>query len=154
MNETQDIKEILRGHNSADTAYVVDDYPYGFTLRCKIRYWLEAKAGKGFRLCSQTTNVKAGNGWTNKPKCSTYSMSPALAIMYRDGIGHVQWTSITAHSWPEHFDSFRASVGALLNDEEKAQVDKVEALSRKWSPKSWGEWDAKSPVEQKVEGAI
>jgi hypothetical protein len=33
--------QILKGHISQETAYLVDDYPYGFRLRCKIRYWLE-----------------------------------------------------------------------------------------------------------------
>ena len=34
--------QILPGiHISPETAYVIDDYPYGFRLRCRIRYWLE-----------------------------------------------------------------------------------------------------------------
>jgi hypothetical protein len=32
------MKTILPDHTTPETAYVVDDYPYGFTLRCKIRY--------------------------------------------------------------------------------------------------------------------
>lgn len=35
--------KVLSGHTSPETAYVVDDYPYGFRLRCKIRYWIETK---------------------------------------------------------------------------------------------------------------
>jgi hypothetical protein len=31
---------LLLGHIDADTAYVVDDYPYGYRLRCRIRYWV------------------------------------------------------------------------------------------------------------------
>jgi hypothetical protein len=49
--------QLLFGHTSPETAYVVEDYPYGFRLRCKIRYWLEFKAKKGFRLVSQTTVI-------------------------------------------------------------------------------------------------
>jgi hypothetical protein len=31
---------LLLGHVDADSAYVVDDYPYGGRLRCRIRYWI------------------------------------------------------------------------------------------------------------------
>src|SRR5208282_6778802 len=87
---------ILRGHTSPETAYVVEDYPYGFRLRCKIRYWLENKAGHGSRLVSQTTNPKvAGEVW-NKPKASTYASG--LCFMYLDEQGHLQWTSLNCYS--------------------------------------------------------
>lgn len=65
--------KVLWGHNSAETAYVVADYPYGFRLRCQIRYWLEYRKGKGFRFVSQTTNPKRPGEVWNKPKASTYS---------------------------------------------------------------------------------
>jgi hypothetical protein len=82
--------KILSGHISADTAYIVDDYPYGFRLRCKIRYWLEYKAGKGFRFWSQTTNPKRDGEVWNKPKASTFCMFGGA--MYINGDGHVSWT--------------------------------------------------------------
>src|SRR6516165_4444148 len=63
--------QILSGHISPETAYVVEDYPYGLRLRCRIRYWLEHTPKRGFRFWSQTTNPKRGNIW-NKPKASTY----------------------------------------------------------------------------------
>lgn len=81
----------LKGHVSPETAYVVDDYPYGFRLRCKIRYWLEYHPKKGFRLVSQTTNPKvAGEVW-NKPKASTYARGIAVMLLDDDN-GHVSWT--------------------------------------------------------------
>ena len=93
-----EINKVLSGHNSPETAYVVEDYPYGFRLRCKIRYWLEYRAGAsyGFRLCSQTTNPKStfgGEMW-NKPKKSTFS---PLGVMYLDEKNYVQWTSISPY---------------------------------------------------------
>jgi hypothetical protein len=89
---TTQIKQILSGHTSAQTAYVVDDYPYGFRLRCKIRYWLEHHAKLGFRLASQTTNPRvAGEVW-NKPKASTYVKFGAC--MFLDSEGHVQWSGL------------------------------------------------------------
>lgn len=99
---------ILKGHVSPETAYVVDDYPYGYTLRCKIRYWLEYKAKLGFRLVSQTTNPKlAGERW-NKPKASTYYRFGACMLL--NGDGHVKWTGLSeycsgadAKSWADAY---------------------------------------------------
>jgi len=83
-------KQPLYGHTSEATAYLVDDYPYGFTARTQIRYWLEHKPKKGWRLVSQTKNPKTG-GW-NKPKASTYA--DWGGAMYLDDAGHVQWEGV------------------------------------------------------------
>ena len=86
---------MLKGHNTQDTAYVVNDYPYGFRLRCKIRYWLEENE-KGARFCSQTTNPKkAGEVW-NKPKKSTYCL--IAGAMFLNEENHVKWSGLTEYS--------------------------------------------------------
>jgi hypothetical protein len=87
--------QILKGHTSHETAYVVDDYPYGYRLRCKIRYWLEYDPKRGVRFVSQTSNPKKGNIW-NKPKASTYARFGGC--MYLDDEGHVQWDGLTEYS--------------------------------------------------------
>lgn len=86
---------ILKGHISPETAYVVADYPYGFRLRCQIRYWLEFKKGHGVRMVSQTTNPKRGNVW-NKPKAGTYSRFGEC--LFLDGDGHVAVTGLSHYS--------------------------------------------------------
>jgi hypothetical protein len=83
-------KQPLYGHTSETTAYLVEDYPYGFHERTQIRYWLEEKPKKGWRFVSQTVNPKTGR-W-NKPKASTYA--DWGAAMYLDEKGHVQWTGV------------------------------------------------------------
>lgn len=88
------IKEILKGHISPETAYIVDDYPYGFRLRCKIRYWLETNK-KGTRFCSQTTNPKRGDVW-NKAKASTYAMF--AGCMFLNEEGHVAWHGLNQYT--------------------------------------------------------
>lgn len=95
-------KQPLYGHTSEATAFVVDDYPYGFTMRTKIRYWLEYKAKKGWRFVSQTLNPKTG-AW-NKPKASTYTEWGAA--MYLDEKGHVQWEGVGVYSDDRKFLSF------------------------------------------------
>jgi hypothetical protein len=96
QNIPSDVAAVLPGiHVSADTAYVVADYPYGFTLRCQIRYWLDVTKN-GARLMSQTTNPKKpGSPW-NKPKASTYCKF--AGAMYLDSEGHVQWCGLGEYS--------------------------------------------------------
>jgi hypothetical protein len=71
---------------SEATAYVVDDYPYGFRERAQIRYWLEEKPKKGWRFVAQTMN----------PKATTYAEWGGA--MYLDDNGHVQWEGIGPYS--------------------------------------------------------
>jgi hypothetical protein len=105
------VSKLLKGHVSPETAYVVDDYPYGFRLRCKIRIWLEYKPTHGFRQVSQTTNPKRGDVW-NKPKASNYYRFGGA--MYLDEKGQVQWSGLSeycsgaeAKAW---FDTYAEAV--------------------------------------------
>jgi len=89
--------KILEGHTSPETARIVDDYPYGFRLRCKIRYWLEYKKGKGFRFMSQTTNPKKPGEIWNKPKASTYTLGLVVMLENPEN-GHISYQGIS-YSW-------------------------------------------------------
>lgn len=87
--------QILSGHTTRESAYVVEDYPYGFRLRCKIRYWLEYVPRRGFRLWSQTTNPKKfGEVW-NKAKASTFQRF--AGAMFLDEQGHVKWCGLNEY---------------------------------------------------------
>jgi hypothetical protein len=103
--------KLLFNHTSPDTAYVVDDYPFGFRLRCKIRYWLEYKPNHGFRLMSQTTNPKRGDIW-NKPKASTYCKFGGA--MYLDDKDHVQWTGLSEYSDGARAKAFQDTYSAAV----------------------------------------
>ena len=46
-------------YTSPETAYIIEDYPFGFRLRCKMRVWIESDKKKGMRVVRQTTNPKA-----------------------------------------------------------------------------------------------
>lgn len=102
---------ILTGHTSPETAYVVNDYPYGFRLRCKIRYWLEFHPRHGFRFMSQTSNPKRGDIW-NKPKASTYCTYGGCMVLHENG--HVNWVGLTAfcngHDATAWRDQYRVGV--------------------------------------------
>jgi hypothetical protein len=111
--------QILTGHVSPETAYVVNDYPYGFRLRCQKRYWLEYKRKLGFRLVSQTSNPKvAGLVW-NKPKAGNYVKFGAC--MFLDAEGHVAWatlgeysTGAEAKAWADKYGAGVPEVGQDL----------------------------------------
>lgn len=101
--------KILQGHVSPETAFVVDDYPYGFRLRCKIRYWIEFHQRHGFRFVSQTTNPKRPGEVWNKPKASTYSRFGAA--MFLDDEEHVQWTGLSEYSDGTEAQAFKDKYG-------------------------------------------
>ena len=112
--------KLLSGHISPETAYVVEDYPYGFRLRCKIRYWIEFKPKKGFRFVSQTTNPKRPGEVWNKPKASTYSMFGGA--MFLDENEHVQFTGLNEYSdgkkataWAETYGAGVPEAGRLIH---------------------------------------
>ena len=100
--------KILTGHISPETAYVVADYPYGFRLRCKIRYWIEYREKHGFRLWSQTTNPKRGHVW-NKPKASTYYRFGGAMLL--DDNEQVQFVGLSEYSDGAEAQAFKAKYG-------------------------------------------
>lgn len=102
--------KILSGHVSPDTAYVVTDYPYGFRLRCQIRYWLDCHPKHGVRLMSQTSNPKLPGLVWNKPKTSTYSRF--AGAMFLDENGHVQWSGLNEYTDGAEAAAWRATYGA------------------------------------------
>lgn len=109
----------LYGHTSPETAYLVDDYPYGSRARCRIRYWLEFRPGHGYRLVSQTENPRT-KIW-NKPKPSTYAL---LGGMYLDDKGHVQWRALSVYMKAE--DAL-----AFVRDFPRADVGLITGIARK-----------------------
>lgn len=83
------MRQYIYGHVSPETAYVVNDYPYGFRLRTSIRYWIET-TGHGDRFVSQTLNPKTGV-W-NTPKKSTYN---EVDVMFLNEEGHVKYRAFS-----------------------------------------------------------
>lgn len=109
-DQMSQVKQLLTGHVSPETAFVVADYPYGFTLRCQIRYWLEYKRGHGVRLMSQTTNPKRPGIVWNKPKGSTYCRFGGA--MFLDENDHVQWSGMTEYGDAAEAEAWIAQFGS------------------------------------------
>ena len=125
------IKKLLSGHNSAETAYVVEDYPYGFRLRCKIRYWLEYRPKFGFRFVSQTTNPKkVGEPW-NKPKAGNYMELP---FMYLNEENHVHISNLNINSTEEQLNAYIEKYGeAFTAPEYQAAIVSMRKRIRFWN---------------------
>ena len=101
------MKTPLYGHTSQATAYMIEDYPYGRTLRCRRRVWIEGHPKHGFRFVSQTEHPTTKR-W-NKPHSSTYV--DVAACMYLDEQGHVAWDSVTMYSEPAEALEFIQTFG-------------------------------------------
>ena len=125
--------EILKGHTSPETAYLVNDYPYGFRLRCKIRYWLDHDSRKGTRFFSQTTNPKIqGREVWNKPKASTYAY--IAGCIFLDEEGYTQWTGLTEYSSIEQsktwLETYEEGLPEAIKERVKTWIQKKEAFQK------------------------
>jgi hypothetical protein len=137
--------QVLHGHTSPDTAYLVEDYPYGRRLRCTIRYWVETAtkgAAKGKqRFVSQTTNPRQpGQAWNN-PHAATYS---ALVVLYLDEQKHVQrWESGYFPSPAGDARMRLMGVYDQLADSDRTAYGHLLELSRRpgIGATTWQDWD-------------
>jgi hypothetical protein len=115
--------KILTGHTSPETAYLVPDYPYGFRLRCQIRYWLDIHPRKGTRFVSQTTNPKVSGTVWNQPKASTYCSLGGAMILTDEG--HVHWTGIHEYTGLQALLNWCHTYGAALPPAQSAFLDRL-----------------------------
>lgn len=148
MSEAPDLTikrvRVLTGHTDPDTAYLVDDYPYGARLRCTRRCWVETRVIQKTglveqRFVAQTTNPKrAGTVW-NKPKAATYA---AFVVMYLDDLGHVARHEISYYDLVGSADVRARYMGVYeaLSEEDRARYDELLTRSRELNPTVWGDW--------------
>lgn len=101
------IVKILTGHTSPETAFLIEDYPYGRKVRTQKRVWIEEKPKKGFRLMEQTKNPTTGL-W-NKPAAGTYA--DFGMAMFLDEKGYVQHVAVGPYTPDEEIVSFIRTFG-------------------------------------------
>jgi hypothetical protein len=135
--------KILKGHVSPETAHTVEDYPYGFRLRCKMRHWLDFSPKHGFRHVSQTSNPKRPGLVWNKPKAGTYSRFGAA--LYLDDAEHVHsaglseyCTGAEAKAWSDKWRDGVPDVGLALLDKWVAAKVAYDANREKGDPLNVG----------------
>jgi hypothetical protein len=99
--------KILSGHDSPETAYIIDDYPSGFHARCRKRIWVETKQGFGQRACYQTSGKSYTGAWCAVKK-GTYNL---ITVLYIDETtGYVEINGISGN-WPEKTEEFYIWLG-------------------------------------------
>ena len=81
--------ELIYDKDSFDNAVEVENYPWGFKLKTKRRYWIETTS-RGDRTCYSTLNPKTDK-WCAVKK-STYD---AVKVLYFDENGHVKTYGIS-----------------------------------------------------------
>lgn len=131
-----DGRTVLFGADSAETAYLVDDYPYGFRLRTQIRYWIETTK-HGDRFVSQTCNPKTGR-W-NKPKASTYV---GVAVLTRNAEGHIAYTGISENDRAARIGLFRAAFWDELSAAQQRRLLAIIGYTRAMEHVTWSIRDA------------
>lgn len=112
-----------------DNPHVIEDYPYGFTLRCKMRVWVEYREGFGYRYFSQTSNPKKDNLVWNKPKHGTYNPFPI--IVGTDDEGHTTHTAMHGYMEKDEMEKWLAEYGHCLTEDQKKAIHYF-MVRRKW----------------------
>lgn len=126
MNKT------LIGHTSPETAYLVEDYPYGFRLRTQIRYWIDTTKN-GQRFVSQTLNPKTG-AW-NKPKAGTYSEIKILTLNPENN--HVESTSLDYNDDETKISAFETNHPEAVDDRAREVIRHLRAHNAAMSKLTW-----------------
>ena len=112
-NETESVSpvldistcKLLSGHISAETAYIQPDYPYGRSLRCERRVWVEYRKGYGMRFCTQTSDPKRSSLVWNNPKCGTYS--PYICLLLDPSNEHIHQYNLNPYPDPDQMKRFQ-----------------------------------------------
>lgn len=118
-------------HISPETAYMVDDYPYGFRLRCKIRFWLDVHPKRGVRMMSQTSNPKRPSLVWNKPKASTYALFGGALYLDED-TNHVHWDGLTEYTDATEAAAWRDKFGPAVPEAAQARMNAFVAAKRSY----------------------
>lgn len=105
-----------------DTAYIVKDWPWGWTLKTEARFWIETTK-RGDRFVQQTLNPKTGQ-WC-KPKKQTYEAVLVLAITDE---GKVTYKGLGNHADRDKIAAVLEMIDfEKLNDAQKTQICKLNA---------------------------
>jgi hypothetical protein len=115
---------IIYNKDAADNAVTVENYPWGYTLKTKRKYWIETTK-RGDRLCYQTLNPKTDK-WCAVKK-STYA---GIKVLYEDDQGHIKtYTLNPVWDSKEWLAKFQEIVDVTkLTDAQKAKICEMKTI--------------------------
>lgn len=121
MTTPQEIKPtytVLKNHTTFDNGAEVDNYPWGFSLKTKRRYWIETSKTHGQRLAYATMSPKTGQ-WC-KPKRGTYSYIKLL--LKQDDNGYIVTDSVSKYASSETMSNFLTKYENDLSTWEASEI--------------------------------
>jgi hypothetical protein len=124
----------LAGHVSFETAYIVENYPYG-SLRTQMKYWVETKDKHGQRVVTCSLNPKT-NRW-NKPHAGTYSQ--VICLFINEENGHVEHTHLGVWESYSDLNAFENAFDSVMTDWQRNSIKVLRSINLSQSPQSyWG----------------
>lgn len=116
--------EIFYNAKDFDTAIEVADYPWGYTLKTKRRYWVETTT-RGDRGVYCTLNPKTGK-WC-KPKKMTYD---AVVVINRDEDGRVTFDTLGNNAGLDRIAEFTERYGFdEFSDSKRSRICELVAVA-------------------------
>ena len=124
-NKGSIMKNYLYNHVNEETAYTVQDYPWGYRMRTEQRYWIESNKN-GDRFVYQTKDPRTGK-WC-APKKSVYNLAKVLVL---DENNHVKI------SRPNNYDNedlkrFLETHQGKLNEWQVKNINEKILSNKKW----------------------
>lgn len=112
---------------SEETAYIAEDYPWGFRLRTQAKFWIESssRSDGGQRVVQKTLNPKTGR-WC-APKKSIYY---PVRILCLDENGHVGSCGIDRSCKSEYIKEFIEKHKDNLSDFQKNSIKEILAFQK------------------------
>jgi len=120
--------EKIYNHKDFDSAFEVNNYPWGFRLKTKVRYWIET-TNRGDRFVKCTLNPKT-NKWC-KEKKSTYKAVMVMTKEVKDQKTFISYISIS-RGWSNAVDvaKFEHQVNKdLLSKEQLKEICACKAIN-------------------------
>lgn len=121
------MKNYLYNHTSFETAYVVQDWPWGYKLRTEKRFWIESNKS-GDRQISQTLDPRTGKWCAPKksiyyPILIFYTSDQEKVVTQGEEVEHLRSETINFRN-NEKIKSFYELHKDNLNDFQKDQIKK------------------------------
>ena len=148
------VMTIIYNKDAADNAVTVENYPWGYKLKTKRKYWIETTK-RGDRLCYQTLNPKTDK-WCAVKK-STYA---GIKVLYENEEGHIKTHSLdpmwASEEWLAEFLNLVDLT--KLTDEQRSKIcetktihhcQKLVKVEYKINPQRTQEEQEKHDAEQK-----